>query len=102
MATSGALACISLLGFGNALAQSTENREPTSRTAFDGSKSGAWLFPVETLNHALPLWLRFGGEYRSRFESEDGIRFTTTNNTYLMSSFRLNETIQPVKWLIFF
>jgi hypothetical protein len=89
MATSGSLAFIWFLGFSSAFAQPTESQEP-------------WLFPVERLNCAVPRWLRFGGEYRSRYESEDGIRYTTTNDAYLLSRFRLNATIQPANWLSFF
>src|SRR6266446_2254739 len=100
MTISGGLAFISLFGFSSALAQSTG--EPTSKNALDGGKSGAWLFPVENLNDTLPRWLRFGGEYRSRVESDDGIRYTTTNDSYLLSRFRLDVTIQPAKWLTFF
>ena len=102
MPTFGAIAFISLLGFSSALAQPTESQEPTSRTAFDGDNSGAWLFPVESLNHALPRWLRFGGEYRSRIEGEDGIKYEATNDAYLLSRFRFNLTIQPAKWISFF
>jgi hypothetical protein len=102
MAAYGPLAAISLLGFTSSLAQSPDNQEPASRTAFDGDKTEAWLFPVQNLNQALPRWLRFGGEYRSRIESEDGIKYTTANDTYLLSRFRLNMTIQPAKWLSFF
>jgi hypothetical protein len=102
MAAYGPLAAISLLGLTSALAQSPDNQEPASRTAFDGDKSEAWLFPVQSLNQALPRWLRFGGEYRSRIEGEDGIKYTTTNDTYLLSRFRFNMTIQPAKWLTFF
>ncbi len=102
MATRGEIAFISLLGFSSALAQPTESQGLTSPTAGDGEKSGVWLFSVERLNHALPAWLRFGGEYRSRIESADGIRYTPINDTYLLSRFRLNVTIQPAKWLSFF
>src|SRR5258706_10840817 len=102
MSTASAFAFISLVGFSGALAQSTDSQEPTSQNTFEGGKSGAWLFPVQSLNHALPRWLRFGGEYRSRIESADGIRYTTTNDTYLLSRFRFDVTIQPAKWLSFF
>jgi len=102
MATSGTIAFISLIAFGSALAQPTDSQESTSQTAFDGDKSGAWLFPVESLNNVLPRWLQFGGEYRSRLESEDGIKYTPTNDTYLLSRFRLHATIQPTRWLSFF
>jgi hypothetical protein len=100
MKTLGAIAFISVLGFSSALAQ--DSQEPTSGNAFDDDKSAAWLFPVKRLNHTLPRWLRLGGEYRSRIESEDGIGYTTTNDTYLLSRFRFDVTIQPAKWLSFF
>src|ERR1700704_3194611 len=99
MTTPGTLAFISLLGFSSALAQTTDSQEPTSQTAFDGPKSGACLYPIERLNQALPRWLRFGGEYRSRIEDADDIKYTTTNDTYLLSRFRLNATIQPANWV---
>ena len=83
------------------IAQPTESPDPQARTAFDGGAAGDWLFPVERLNQALPRWLRFGGEYRSRVEGQDGIRYTTTNDTYMLSRFRLNMTIQPADWLSF-
>jgi hypothetical protein len=102
MPTSGAIAFISLLGFGSVLAQPTGSQEPASKNAFDGDKSGAWLFPVDSLNHALPRWLRFGGEFRSRIESEDCISYTTTNDAYLLSRVRVDVTIQPSKWLTVF
>src|SRR3979409_141287 len=102
MRTSGTLAVISLLGLSRALAQPVGSQQPTLKNPLDGDKSGAWLFPVESLNDTLPRWLRFGGEFRSRIESEDGIGYTTTNDTYLLSRFRFDVTIQPAKWLSFF
>jgi hypothetical protein len=102
MPTLGALAVISLLSFSSALAQSTSSEGSAPQTSSDGHDSAAWLFPVDQLNHALPRWLQFGGEYRSRVESADGIKYTSTNDTYLLSRFRLNVTIQPSKWLTFF
>ena len=102
MATYAALAVISVLGFGSAVAQPTDSLQPDSQTAFDGDKSEGWVFPVQSLNHVLPRWVQFGGEYRTRVEGADGINFTTTNDTYLLSRFRLNIKIQPRKWLSFF
>jgi hypothetical protein len=92
MRTSGTLAFISVLGFSSLLAQSADGQEPTSLTAFDDDKSGAWLFPVESLNRALPRCLQFGGEYRSRIEGADDIKYLTTNDAYLLSRFRFNAT----------
>jgi hypothetical protein len=102
MAIRNLIAFISLLGIGSALAQPTESQAITSQTMPDGDKSGVWLFPVERLNQALPRWLRFGGQFRTRFESEDGIKYATTNDVYLLTQFRFEVTIQPIKWLTFF
>jgi len=102
MATAGKFAFFSFLSFSSAFAQPTGNREPASLAALEDDKSGTWLFPVQSLNHALPRWIRLGGEYRSRIESEHGIRYTTTNDSYLLSRFRFNVTIQPAQWLAFF
>src|ERR1700686_4629123 len=102
MKTFGAVPLISLLGFSSVFAQSTDSQEPTSRTTFDSAQTGAWRFPVERLNRDLPLWLRFGGEYRSRFEGADDIKYTSANYAYLLNLFRFNATIQPANWLPFF
>jgi hypothetical protein len=102
MASFGAVSLVSLLGFSSAFAQSTDSQEPTSRTAFDGAKSGAWLFPVESLNRDLPRLLQIGGEYRSRIEGADDIKYSTTDDVYLLSRFGFNATIQPANWLTFF
>jgi Alginate export len=99
---SGAHVLISFLCISSALAQPVDREEPASGALHDGSRSGSWLFPVERLNLALPRWLRFGGEFRTRYESEDDIGYTTTNDTYLLTQVRFNVTIQPVKWLTFF
>ncbi len=102
MAIRGATAFISLLGFTSALAQPKESQAPSSQAAVDDDKSAVWLFPVEKLNDGLPGWLQFGGEYRVRAESQDGIGYMPTNDTYLLSRFRFNVRIQPMKWLTFF
>src|ERR1700686_5509620 len=98
MTISGAQALMSLLWVGSALAQPTDGEGRPSGDAYARSKLGEWLFPVENLNRALPPWLRFGGEFRTRFETDDGIGYRTTNDTYLLTRFRFNMTIQPVKW----
>jgi hypothetical protein len=102
MAICNVVAFISLLGIGSALAQPTESPAVTPQTVADGDKSGVWRFPLEKLNQALPRWLRFGGQFRTRFESQDGIKYTTTNDAHLLTQFRFNVTIQPIKWLTFF
>jgi hypothetical protein len=102
MAMHRAIAFISFIGIGSALAPPAESQEPASQTAADGYQSGNWLFPVERLNQRLSHWLKFGGEFRMRLESEDGIAYKPTNDTYLLSQFRFNLTIQPTKWFTLF
>jgi hypothetical protein len=59
--------------------------------------------PASTVNEALPAWLRFGGEYRARFEGYSGGSFkNNTSDDYLLSRLKLQMTIQPAKWLKFF
>ena len=100
--TSGAYVLISLLWVGSVLAQPANSEMPASGPLRDGSKSGTWLFPVDRVNLALPLWLRFGGQFRTRFEGEDDMSYTTTNDAYLLTQFRFDVTIQPIKWLTLF
>ena len=52
------------------------------------------------LNRELPKWLRFSGEYRSRFEGFSGLGFKRDNSDdYLLSRLRLNMLLQPTPWL---
>jgi len=67
-----------------------------------GAGPADWLFPVEKLDDRLPRWLRLSGEYRTRLESADGIKFTRTRDLYLLSRWRLDLTIQPIDWLTLF
>jgi hypothetical protein len=59
--------------------------------------------PASALNESLPTWLRFGGEYRARFEGYSGGSFkANTSDDYLLSRLKLQVTIQPTRWLKFF
>ncbi|HXE62972.1 MAG TPA: alginate export family protein [Bryobacteraceae bacterium] len=59
--------------------------------------------PASALNESLPTWLRFGGEYRARFEGYSGGSFKdNTSDDYLLSRLKLQMTIQPSKWLKLF
>ncbi len=62
----------------------------------------AWVHPLEAVDRALPTWLQFGGEFRTRVESPDGIRYTRTRDFYVLSRLRLNVTIKPQEWLTLF
>ena len=54
------------------------------------------------VNRALPPWLQFGGEYRARFESFDGIGFRDSQDTHFLNRVRLNLKVLPLPWLKFF
>src|SRR5205809_726271 len=98
MQIGGLCAFFTVLGIGAAASEPTMG-DTSNQTAADAA---GWLFPVEHVNRALPHWIRFGGEYRLRLESEDGIGFTTTRDVYLLSRFRFNVNIKPTQWLTFF
>src|SRR3984885_8689562 len=61
-----------------------------------------WLFPVDKLNRSLPSWLHIGGEYRGRLEGPTGIGLTSTNDFYYLERLRVNLTIRPKEWLLFY
>jgi hypothetical protein len=47
--------------------------------------------------------MRFGGEFRTRFEGYDGGGFKpATSDAYMLSRLQLNLTIKPTSWLKFF
>src|SRR5690349_16272482 len=105
------VAVISVCSIGTLVGQSPADspdpfpaRQEASGTAVPstGVRPSAWLYPVEALDRALPVWLQFGGEFRTRLESQDGIRYTRTSDTYVLNRFRFNVAIKPVKWLALF
>jgi hypothetical protein len=72
-----------------------------SSAAPDPNATPDWLFPIAELNKHLPSWLRFGGQYRNRFEGPMGIGFTGTDDYYLLDRLRAWVNIQPKGWLRF-
>jgi hypothetical protein len=51
---------------------------------------------LDPVNSELPDWLRFGGEYRVRFEGFENSRFRTENaDYYTLHRVRLNLLVQP-------
>lgn len=59
--------------------------------------------PAATINHGLPSWLVFGGEYRSRFEGYSGGSYKpNATDDYLLSRLKLDLTIRPTAWMKFF
>ena len=75
-----------------------QGREPGARQA----DATSWLQPVEELNRSLPPWLEFGGEYRLRLEGQDGIKFGTTDDSYVLGRLRLNLLVKPTRWFSLF
>ncbi|MBI3667659.1 MAG: alginate export family protein [Acidobacteria bacterium] len=54
------------------------------------------------MNRQLPKWLRFGGEYRARFEGSSAIGFKPDNGDYyLLNRFRINMKLLPSSWMKF-
>jgi hypothetical protein len=64
-----------------------------------GPDPDGWLFPITRLNQSLPQWVQFGGEFRNRTESADGITFAAVDDAYDLTRLRLGIYIQPVKWV---
>ncbi len=63
-----------------------------------GPDPDGWLFPISKGNEYLPPWIQFGGQFRNRVESQDGLRFAPVNDTYDLTQVRLGVTIQPTSW----
>ncbi len=63
-----------------------------------GSPDG-WLFPITYLDSFLPHWIQFGGQFRNRIESQDGLGFAPVDDAYDLTQLRLGIYLQPAKWL---
>src|SRR5580698_6116965 len=105
---------LSVVVAGSALAQqsvppSTEPFQPDtpggSHASTDLRVSGpnpdGWLFPITQLDRLLPHWIQFGGQFRNRTESQDGLGFAPVNDTYDLTQLRLGVYIRPTSWLEF-
>ena len=64
-----------------------------------GPNPDGWLFPVTQLDRLLPHWIQFGGQFRNRTESQDGLGYAPVNDTYDLTQLRLGIYIQPNSWL---
>ena len=64
-----------------------------------GPNPDGWLFPITKLNEFLPHWIQFGGQFRDRVESPDGLSYAPVHDTYNLTQLRLGVYIQPTKWL---
>lgn len=64
-----------------------------------GPNPEGWLFPITQLDESLPSWIQFGGQFRDRAESQDGLSYGKFNDSYDLTQLRLGVYIQPAKWL---
>jgi hypothetical protein len=64
-----------------------------------GSNPEGWLFPITQLDHFLPHWIQFGGQFRNRVESQDGLNYVPVNDTYDLTQLRIGVYIRPTNWL---
>ena len=93
---------------GNAIAQQTAapfvpDTPGASHAATDlrvsGPDSGAWMYPITKLDEYLPHWIQFGGQFRDRVESQDGLGYAPVNDVYDLTQLRIGVYIQPTSWL---
>jgi hypothetical protein len=92
-----------------ALPQSTDGApNPFQPDTPGGSKAASdlripnpdgWLYPITRLNVMLPHWIQFGGQFRNRVESQDGLGFAPVDDAYNLTQLRLGIYLQPTKWL---
>lgn len=64
-----------------------------------GPDSGGWLYPITKLNEYLPRWIQFGGQFRDRVESQDGLGYAPVNDVYDLTQLRIGMYLQPTSWL---
>ena len=57
---------------------------------------------TDGLNQSIPKWIRFNGEYRTRFEGIGGIAYKPdSSDAFLLSRLRLNLRVSPTSWMRF-
>jgi len=61
-----------------------------------GSNPEGWLFPITQLDHFLPHWIQFGGQFRNRVESQDGLNYAPVDDTYDLTQLRIGVYIRPL------
>lgn len=64
-----------------------------------GPNPKGWLFPITQLDEKLPRWFQFGGQFRDRWEDQDGIGYGTASDGYDLTQLRIGLYIQPNKWI---
>jgi Alginate export len=78
-----------------------ESHAATDLRISEPNQDASWLFPITRLNQLLPNWIQFGGQFRNRVESQDGLNFAPVNDVYDLTQLRLGIYIQPASWLKF-
>jgi hypothetical protein len=103
---------LSAVLLGNAIAQQAANSpagpfapdtpggsHAASDLRVSGPNPDGWLYPITRLNVLLPHWIQFGGQFRNRVESQDGLGFAPVDDAYNLTQLRLGIYLQPTKWL---
>jgi hypothetical protein len=99
--------CLGAVLLGSAIAQQTPNSqadpfEPDTPGAahaatdlrVSGDDTAGWLYPITKLDEYLPRWIQFGGQFRDRVESQDGLGYARINDVYDLTQFRIGMYIR--------
>jgi Alginate export len=107
------LALISACGIRVALSQSPAGQTQTTKTykpdapgashapdvlTIPGPNPDGWAFPITEADQHLPSWIRFGGQFRNRWEQAGHIGYGPLSDGYDLTQLRLGMYIRPVKW----
>jgi hypothetical protein len=65
----------------------------------NADNAAGWLFPITKLDRSLPSWIQFGGQFRNRVESQDGLGYINVDDAYDLTQLRIGVYIEPAKWL---
>ena len=108
------LAILSAMVLGDAMAQQSappstepfppdtpggEHHAATDLRVSEPNQYGSWLYPISRLDELLPSWIQFGGQFRNRVESQDGLDFAPVDDVYDLTQLRIGIYIQPTRWL---
>ncbi len=92
-----------LLWFSLAVSVAAQSLPDQTTAAAPTGAVAAVESPATEINKGLPSWIRFGGEYRDRFEGYSGGNFKpNTSDAYVLSRLKLDLTIKPAAWFKLF
>ena len=107
------LALISACSIRVALSQSPAGQTQTAKTykpdapgashaadvlTIPGPNPDGWAFPITEADQYLPSWIRFGGQFRDRWEQAGHIGYGPLSDGYDLTQLRFGMYIRPVKW----